>query len=35
MTNKNILTSKQTILNGIDVWLSEGSGGTIESIDKQ
>ena len=33
--NENIQTSKQEILNGIEVWLSEGSGWTIESIDKQ
>ena len=33
--NENIQTSKQEILNGIEVWLPEGSGWAIESIDKQ
>ena len=32
--NESIKTSKQEILNIIDVWLSEGSGWTVESIDK-
>ena len=32
--NESLKTSKQEILNIIDVWLSEGSGWTIESIGK-
>ena len=31
--NKSIQTSNQEMLNGIAVWLSEGSGWTVESID--
>ena len=34
-TNESIQTSDQEILNGIAVWLSEGSRWTVESIDKQ
>ena len=33
--NESIQTSNQEILNGISVWLSEGSGWTIESVDDQ
>ena len=33
--NESIQTSNQEILNGIAVWLSEGSGWTVESIDDQ
>ena len=33
--NESIQTSNQEILNGIAVWLSEGSGWTLESIDDQ
>ena len=33
--NENIQTSNEEILNGITVWLSEGSGWTVESIDDQ
>ena len=33
--NENIQMSKQEILNGVEVWLSEGSGWAIESINKQ
>ena len=33
--NENMQTSNQEILNGIAVWLSEGSGWTVESIDDQ
>ena len=33
--NETIQTSNQEILNGIAVWLSEGSGWTVESIDDQ
>ena len=33
--NENIQTSNQEILNGTAVWLSEGSGWTVESIDVQ
>ena len=33
--NKSIQTSNQEILNGISVWLSEGSGWTVESVDDQ
>ena len=32
---ESIPTSNQEILNGIAVWLSEGSGWTVESIDDQ
>ena len=32
---ESIQTSNQQILNGIAVWLSEGSGWTVESIDDQ
>ena len=32
---KSIQTSNQGILDGIAVWLSEGSGWTVESIDEQ
>ena len=32
--SENIETSNQEILNGIAVWLSEGSGWTVESIDE-
>ena len=32
---ESIQISNQEILNGIAVWLSEGSGWTVESIDKQ
>ena len=32
---ESIQTSNQEILNGITVWLSEGSGWTVESIDDQ
>ena len=31
--NQSIQTSNQEILNGISVWLSEGSGWTVESVD--
>ena len=31
--NKSIQTSNQEILNGITVWLSEGSEWTVESIE--
>ena len=31
--NESIQTSNQEILNGISVWLSEGSGWTVESVD--
>ena len=33
--NENIQTSNQEILNGIGVWLSEGSGWTVESVNDQ
>ena len=33
--NESIQTSNQEILNGIAVWLSEGFGQTVESIDNQ
>ena len=33
--NESIQTSNKEILNGIAVWLSEGSGWTVESIDAQ
>ena len=33
--NESIQTSNEEILNGIAVWLSEGSGWTVESIDDQ
>ena len=33
--NESIQTSSQEILNGISVWLSEGSGWTVESVDDQ
>ena len=33
--NESIPTSNEEILNGIAVWLSEGSGWTVESIDDQ
>ena len=33
--NESIQTSNQEIFNGIAVWLSEGSGWTMESIDEQ
>ena len=33
--NESIQTSNQGILNGIAVWLSEGSGWTVESINEQ
>ena len=33
--NESIQTSNQEILNGIAVWLSKGSGWTVESIDDQ
>ena len=32
---ESIQTSNQEILNGIAVWLLEGSGWTVESIDEQ
>ena len=31
--NESIHTSNREILNGISVWLSEGSGWTVESVD--
>ena len=31
--NQSIQTSNQEILNAISVWLSEGSGWTVESVD--
>ena len=34
-TNESIQTSNQEILTSIAVWLSEGSGWTVESIDEQ
>ena len=34
-TNESIQTSNEQILNGIAVWLSGGSGWTVESIDDQ
>ena len=34
-TNESIQISNQEILNGIAVWLSEGSGWNVESINKQ
>ena len=33
--NETIQTSNQEILNGIAVWLSEGSGWTVKPIDEQ
>ena len=33
--NESIQTSNEEILNDIAVWLSEGSGRTVESIDDQ
>ena len=33
--NESIQTSNQEILNGISVWLSEGSGWTVESVNDQ
>ena len=33
--NESIQTSNEEILNSITVWLSEGSGWTVESIDDQ
>ena len=33
--NESTQTSNQEILNGISVWLSEGSGWTVESVDDQ
>ena len=33
--NESIQTSDQEILNGIGVWLSEGSGWTVDSVDDQ
>ena len=33
--NESIQTSYQKILNGTAVWLSEGSGWTVESISEQ
>ena len=33
--NESMQTSNQEILNGIAVWLSEGSGWTVESYDDQ
>ena len=33
--NESIQTSNQEILNGISVWLSEGSRWTAESVDDQ
>ena len=33
--NESIHKSNQEILNGISVWLSEGSGWTVESVDNQ
>ena len=33
--NESIQTSNQEILNGIVLWLSEGSGWTVESTDEQ
>ena len=33
--NESIQTSNQEILNGIAVWLSEGSEWTVESVDEQ
>ena len=33
--NGSIQTSNQEISNGISVWLSEGSGWTVESVDEQ
>ena len=33
--NESIQTSNKEILNSIAVWLSEGSGWTVESIDDQ
>ena len=32
---ESIQTSNQEILNGIAIWLSEGSGLTVKSIDEQ
>ena len=33
--NESIQTSNQEIINGISVWLSAGSGWTVESVDDQ
>ena len=33
--DENIQTTNQQILNGISVWISKGSGWTIESVDDQ
>ena len=33
--NESIQTSNQEILNSIAIWLSQGSGWTVESIDEQ
>ena len=33
--NESIQTSNEETLNGISVWLSEGSGWTAESVDDQ
>ena len=33
--DESIQTTNQQILNGISVWISEGSGWTIESVDDQ
>ena len=32
--NESIQTSNQEMLNGISVWLSKGSGWTVESVDE-
>ena len=34
-TDESIQTTNQQILNGISVWISDGSGWTIESVDDQ
>ena len=35
VNDESIQTSNQEILNGISVWLSEGSGWTVKSVDDQ